>query len=132
MSESVVWDQQCSNEHLHQISQSIAEWREVAPDLGLTATDEVDITGYAPSSVPVQRTKMMRTWSQRKGEKATYRNLKETFTNCGRQDLVAVIKEFVSQRASSESESRSESSGKQLSSQAWMISTCIHKYAYVK
>ena len=111
-----VWDQQCSDEHLHQISQSIPEWKEVAPELGLTATDEANITGYAPSSVPAQRTRMMRTWSQRKGEEATYRNLHDTFTKCDRKDVTIVIKKLVSEASSaserSELGSESCSSGK--------------------
>ena len=137
MSESV-WDQQCSDEHLHQISKLFADWKAVAPELGLTETDEVDIVGYPPSSVPVQRTKMMRIWSQRKGEKATYRKLEDTFTKCGRQDVVALIKKLVSQASnaslgesesslcSSSHSSSGSSSGKQLSSQAGMSFTCIH------
>ena len=91
-----LWNKLCSDEHLHQISQLIAEWREVAPALGLTQPDEVEITGYAPLSVPVQRLHMLRMWRQKNGTAATYRKLADAFRNCARQDLVDKIRELVS------------------------------------
>ena len=90
-----LWNKLCSDEHLHQISQLIAEWKEVAPALGLTQPDEVDITGYA-LSVPVQRLHMLRIWRQRNGTAATYQRLADAFRNCARQDLVDKISKLVS------------------------------------
>ena len=91
-----LWNNSCSDEHLHQISQLIAEWKEVAPALGLTQPDEADITGYAPFSVPAQRLHMLRMWRQKNGTAATYRRLADVFKNCARQDLVDKISELVS------------------------------------
>ena len=91
-----LWNKLCSDEHLHQISLLIAEWKEVAPALGLTQQDEADITGYAPLSVPVQRLHMLRMWRQRNGIAATYQRLADAFRNCARQDLVDKINELVS------------------------------------
>ena len=89
------WDEQCSDQHLCQISQHIAEWREIAPALGLTQTDEVNIVGQAPTSVPVQRIAMLRIWKQKNGAGGTYRKLAEVFSECDRQDLVDEIGKLV-------------------------------------
>ena len=86
---------ECSDEHLHQISQLIAEWKEVAPALGLSQQDEADITGHAPLSVPVQRLHMLRMWRQKNGTAATYQRLADAFRNCARQDLVDKISELI-------------------------------------
>lgn len=86
---------ECSEEHLYQISQLIAEWKEVAPALGLTQQDEVDILGYAPSSVPTQRLHMLRMWRQKNGTAATYQRLADAFRICARQDLVDKISELL-------------------------------------
>ena len=86
---------ECSDKHLRQIAQLIAEWREVAPELGLTEQDEVNITGYAPFSVPVQKLHMLRMWRQKNGKQATYQRLADAFGKCARQDLVDKISDLV-------------------------------------
>ena len=91
-----LWNKLCSDEHLHQISQLIAEWKEVAPALGLTQQDEADIAGYAPFSVPAQKLRMLRMWWQKNGTAATYKGLVDAFRNCARQDLVDKITNLVS------------------------------------
>ena len=86
---------ECSDEHLYQISQLIADWKEVAPALRLTQQDEADILGYAPSSVSAQRLYMLRKWREKYGTAATYQRLSDAFRNCARQDLVDKISELV-------------------------------------
>ena len=82
------WDKPCSDDDLCKISPSVADWKAVAPSLGLKSTDEEVIIGYAPNSVGAQRTKMLRTWKERFGTGATYRKLADAFKMCKRQDLV--------------------------------------------
>ena len=89
------WDKQCSDQHLYQISQLIAEWREIAPALGLTETDEENIVGQAPFSVPAQRTAMLRMWKRKNGAASTYRNLADVLSKCDRQNLVDEIGKLV-------------------------------------
>ena len=89
------WDGQCSHQHLYKLSQLIAEWREIAPALGLTQADEVNIVGQAPTSVPAQRIAMLRIWKQKNGAASTYRKLAATFSECDRQDLVDEIGKLV-------------------------------------
>ena len=89
------WDGQCSDQHLYQISQLIAEWREIAPALGLTQSDEVNIVGQAPTSVPAQRIAMLRIWKQKNGAGGTYRKLADVFSKCDRQDIVDEIVQLV-------------------------------------
>ena len=87
---------ECSDEHLHQISQLIVEWKEVAPVLGLTEQDETEITGYAPFSIPAQKLHMLRMWKRKNGTAATYQNLADAFKNCAEKGLVDKISELVS------------------------------------
>ena len=89
------WDEQCSDQHLSKISQHIAEWREIAPALGLTQTDVENIVGQAPFSVPAQRISMLWIWKQKNGAASTYRKLAEVFSECDRQDLVDEIGKLV-------------------------------------
>ena len=56
-------DLPCLDSDLVEISQLIHDWREIAPVLGLTQTDEENIIGYPPNSVPVQRRTMLTTWT---------------------------------------------------------------------
>ena len=88
-------DQKCSTNHLIHISELIAQWRDIAPSLGLTPTDEQDIIGDAPFSIQRQRTGMLYKWSEKEGDNATYRKLAEIFKQCGRQDIVDKIKRLV-------------------------------------
>ena len=74
-----LWNEPCSDSHLVQISKWIPEWKEVAPFLSLSPTDEVDILNYSPHSTQVQRIRMLRTWSQKNGKDATYRRLADAF-----------------------------------------------------
>ena len=91
------WDRPCSDAHLAQISQWIADWREMAPFLGLTRTDEQNILGYAPNSVPAQRTEMLRTWKQSRGAAATYSRLADAFRQCNKQALVDCVFELLAE-----------------------------------
>ena len=100
---SLSWDQPCSDVHFFEISQLIHDWREIAPVLGLTQTDEENILGYAPNSVPVQRRMLLRTWRQRHGPAATYSRLADAFRQCGRQDLVERVSVLVDRRETSSS-----------------------------
>lgn len=82
------WNEPCSYDDLCKISRSVADWKAVAPFLGLTMADQEGIIGYAPFSVEVQRTNMLRRWKERFGTGATYRKLADAFKMCERQDLV--------------------------------------------
>ena len=90
-----LWDQKCSNDHLIHISTLIAQWRDVAPFLGLTPADEQDIIGDAPQSIQRQRIGMLYKWSEKEGDNATYWKLAERFKQCRRQDIVDEIKRLV-------------------------------------
>ena len=93
--QSDVWNLPCSDNHLVQLSELIADWREMAPYLGLTRTDEEDIFTCYPRSAPRQRIEMLRKWSQKNGPHATYNKLALVFQNCGRKDLFSKINELV-------------------------------------
>ena len=86
------------------MSQLISDWREMAPALGLTRTDEMNIMEYAPHSLPAQRVEMLRTWRHKLGTAATYSRLADAFSVCGKQDLVDAITELVTAAAAESSE----------------------------
>ena len=96
------WTQPCTDQHLWRMSQLISDWREMAPALGLTRTDEMNIMEYAPHSLPAQRVEMLRTWRHKLGTSATYSRLADVFSQCGKQNLVDAITELVA-TASAES-----------------------------
>ena len=96
-------DQPCLDSDLIEISQLINDWREIAPFLGLTETDEQNILEYAPNSVPGQRITMLRTWRQRHGPAATYGRLADSFRQYGRQDLVERLSVLVNRKETSSS-----------------------------
>ena len=102
VSSSSLWTQPCTDQHLWRMSQLISDWREMAPALGLTRTDEMNIMEYAPHSLPAQRVEMLRTWRHKLGTAATYSRLADAFSVCGKQDLVDAITELVT-AASAES-----------------------------
>ena len=89
------WDKQCSDQHLYQISQHIAEWREIAPALGLTQTDVENIVGQAPFSVPAQRISMLWIWKRKNGAASTYRKLADVLSMCDRQDTIVELDRLV-------------------------------------
>ena len=97
-----LWTQPCTDQHLWRMSQLISDWREMAPALGLSRTDEMNIMEYAPHSPRAQRVEMLRTWRYKLGTAATYSRLADAFSQCGKQDLVDAITELVTD-ASAES-----------------------------
>ena len=98
------WKQHCSEKHLRLISTKIAQWQDIAPFLNLTDVDEVEILGSPPRSVPAQRHAMLKQWKQKRGAKATYKNLAKAFRSCSRQDLVDKISELLTEDSSSSSD----------------------------
>ena len=67
----------------------------MAPFLELTDVEEQNILGYPPTSVPVQRTRMLMTWRQRQGSMATYSRLADAFISCNKQGLVDRLSELL-------------------------------------
>ena len=80
-------DQPCSDEHLSKLSLSITDWQSIAPFLGLTEVEESEIVDDS-SRARMKRIKMLRKWRNKKGEKATYRNLAEVLLELEETDLV--------------------------------------------
>ena len=91
-------DLPCLDSDLVEISQLIHDWKEIAPVLGLTQTDEENIIGYSPNS---QRRTMLTTWRKRRGPAATYSRLANAFRQCGRQELVERVSVLVERRDTS-------------------------------
>ena len=80
-------EQQCSDQHLREISAWIPHWRNVSAHLGLSDVDEEQISHY-PGGLARQNYDMLRKWKTRFFGMATYRTLANAFYSIGRQDLV--------------------------------------------
>ena len=93
--QSDVWYLPCTDNNLVFLSKLITDWREMAPYLDLTKTDEEDILTRYPRSAPCQRIEMLRIWSQKNGPDATYKRLAGIFQDCDRKDLFSKINELV-------------------------------------
>ena len=67
-------DDPCTNSHLVKLSQSIAEWQDLAPYMQLTLAEERGILTASPQVTPARQcTEMFRIWRERFGEIANYR-----------------------------------------------------------
>ena len=102
------WNQQCSQQHLAEIADSISDWRAVSPYLGLTEAEENAILGASPYSVPAQKIAMLRKWKQKEGAKATYKRLCRVFRKRGS----SVLQEKITELLVAESTSSSDEEGK--------------------
>ena len=75
-------DRPCSEVHLAQIAALIADWRAVSPFLGLAEAEEIAIL-ESTHSVPARKMAMLRKWKQKRGARATYKQLCQVFRTCG-------------------------------------------------
>ncbi len=64
-------DQECSNDDLYRISQSLTRWLEVSPSLGLTEADEEEIRDGR--ALVEQRVDVLQRWKAKLRARATYR-----------------------------------------------------------
>ena len=80
-------DQPCSDEHISKLALYITDWQSIAPFLGLTEAEESEIVEDS-SKARMKKIKMLRKWRNKKGEKATYRNLAEVLLELEETDLV--------------------------------------------
>ena len=113
------WNEPCAEEHLAQITMSIADWRALSPFLGLSEAEEMDILGSNPHSVPAQKIAMFRKWKQKKGRAATYNQLCRVFRTCELVDLEDKMKQILAETNSSVDEE-----GRSNSNIASSIATC--------
>ena len=88
----------CSDEHMVKIASEITGWQIVAPHLGLTPVDEENIA-QNHRDVQVQQVKMLRTWQQKSGSKATYASLAKALHKAKRVDLVEKVVELLTEKA---------------------------------
>ena len=92
------WNQPCLEEHLAEIAASIVKWREIAPFLGLTESEEHEILGAVPPlSVLEQKIAMLRLWKKKKGKAATYNRLCRAFRKSKQFDLEDELKEMLAE-----------------------------------
>ena len=68
----------CPEKHVVAITKSITRWKELSPFLGLSRQDEDDIEADNSKNAE-RRIAMMRRWSEKFGEEATYYRLVEAF-----------------------------------------------------
>ena len=82
-------EQKCSSEHLKSISLFL-DWRTVAPHLGLSQTDilEIDIDQRTESE---KRLKTLLKWKEKYGYMATFKNLVQVLLKIGHADCAESV-----------------------------------------
>ena len=81
-------NKECSDDHITNISLFLGNWQTVAPHLGLTEVDELDVQ---KEETKAQRYKTLRKWKTKNVFKATYTVLVEVFLKIGRADLAEKV-----------------------------------------
>jgi hypothetical protein len=67
-------DSPCADAHLIKLDQSVAEWQDLAPYMGLTLAEERGILSASHQVTPARQcSEMFRIWKERLGENANYR-----------------------------------------------------------
>ena len=90
-----VLDKRCSFAHIAKISEDIEDWEKLAPCFDLTAAEEHAIRVDHTHQYDVQKRKMLWKWVEKRGDKATYRELKRVFQNAGESLLACRVDELL-------------------------------------
>jgi len=77
----------CTPEHRNTIALCITHWKELAPFIDLSCTDEEEIDD-PNRSAKEKNIALLRKWSQKRGNKATYLHLIRGFAKVERCDLI--------------------------------------------
>ena len=77
----------CRPEHRNAIALCITHWKELAPFIDLSCTDEEEIDD-PNRSVKEKNIALLRKWNQKRGKKATYLHLIKGFAIVERRDLI--------------------------------------------
>lgn len=80
----------CDDDLLRKVALKLSKWKSLAPYLGLSEVDEENIAS-SYTDVGAQRVKMLRTWRERLGQRATPQALAEAFWEVNRLDLIEEI-----------------------------------------
>ena len=89
-----ILDRPCQEKHLNEISDSIPRWEELTPYLDLTDVEVEDIK--ETNSIPkLRRRAMLKVWKQKKGKKATYRELAIILASQGRRNVAETLCDMV-------------------------------------
>lgn len=75
------------------ISESMNNWRDIAPYLGLQAVDREDIMENG-TTAQERRLLMLEKWREKLGNTSTFFNLVKGFLDAGRRDLADQVCEF--------------------------------------
>ena len=89
-----ILDRPCQEKHLNEISDSIPRWEELTPYLDLTDVEVEDIK-ETNSTPKLRRRALLKVWKQKKGKKATYRELAKLLASQGRRDVAETLCEMV-------------------------------------
>ena len=89
----------CSDEHIVEIASEALRWKCIASHLQLSEIDVEDIETYSPKDAPSQRIKMLKTWKDKFGAKATYKVLASAFYKDKQVHLVEKIVTLLKEEA---------------------------------
>ena len=90
----VYLDLTVSYEHIAELAKDMTKWRELAPFLKLTPTEEEEIVEQHQQDLPLQKREALRKWKEKSGGAATYQRLIVIFCAQSRADLANKLKDL--------------------------------------
>ena len=97
-------DSRVNDLHVAEIAHDLVDWESLAPYLGITESEEMEIKAEFVGRYNLQKRQALRTWRMKNGEKATYRNL---ISICCSQGLLLLAEKSSQYAASSRKRPRS-------------------------
>ena len=91
---SELLDSGVSDYHIAEIADDLVNWKLLAPYLGLTDSEQKEITEDYQSRYKLQKLQALRVWRLKSGDKATYRNLSSICCSQGLVSLAERIKGY--------------------------------------
>ncbi len=88
-------DQPCTDEHLCEVARHVTDWLILAPLLGISKAEEMEIMGNWPTNTAKQKIEFLRKWREKRGSSGTYRRLCETFYEAEQTTLVEKVGEIL-------------------------------------
>ena len=95
VSATTALDATCSPLHVTLIAEDIEDWEELAPYFGLTPAEEQTIRADHSHQYKLQKRKMLWMWVEKNGKKATYRRMKEIFSQAKKELLADKLEEIL-------------------------------------
>ena len=93
--DSPMLDERCTRLHIEKIAEDIEDWQELAPYFSLTEADEETIQNSHAHQPELRKRKMLWMWVEKNGNEATYRKMKNIFSQAEKALLADKLLEIL-------------------------------------